>query len=325
MFKVPKICIIFLLVPHKAWSISIGNPPPHSKRGGKGKAGLGWPNGANNNITQYYSPKLSWYYTWSPWDVPGTDLEFVPMFWGIKQVSDFQWQITSSALSDNEWTSILGMNEPEQSSESNIDAGTGALQWQVCYLNGLAKNTHLWRLTATQEYIEPLKTSNPSIRLGSPACTNAPAGKQWMYDFFGACGNNCTVDFVALQTESGKTDYHDSFNRPIWVTEWACQNYGDPSLGQCTDDQITQFLQDTQSWMDSTTFVERYAWFGAMENMQGVNQGDALMSPQGTITSLGEQYIGSSASSASSGGGVALKLQQMVLMVVAPFIIMWCI
>lgn len=47
---------------------------------------------------------------------------------------------------------------------------------------------------------------------------------------------------------------------------------GDPSLGQCTDDQIAQFLHDTQSWMDSTSFVERYAWFGAMENMQGVTQ-----------------------------------------------------
>lgn len=30
-----------------------------------------------------------------------------------------------------EWNSILGMNEPEQASESNINAGDGAAQWQV--------------------------------------------------------------------------------------------------------------------------------------------------------------------------------------------------
>lgn len=32
------------------------------------------------------------------------------------------------------------------------------------------------------------------------------------------------------------------------------------------------FMNATQSFMDSTDWVERYAWFGAMENLQGVNQ-----------------------------------------------------
>jgi hypothetical protein len=30
-------------------------------------------------------------------------------------------------------------------------------------------------------------------------------------------------------------------------------------------------MNQTQSFMDQSTFVERYAWFGAMENLQGVN------------------------------------------------------
>jgi len=210
------------------------------------------------------------------------------MFWGISQASDFQSQVTPEAINSNGWKAVLGMNEPEEPGEANINAGQGAQQWQ--------------------QYIQPMKTSNPSILLGSPACTNAPAGKQWMYDFFGACGDACTVDFVALHwyglansTDfiSHVTDFHNSFQRPIWVTEWACQNFGDPSLGQCTNAQIAQFLDETQSWMDSTPFVERYAWFGAMENMQGVNQGDALMSPQGSITQLGKQYIGDGSTGAS--------------------------
>ena len=28
----------------------------------------------------------------------------------------------------------------------------------------------------------------------------------------------------------------------------------------------------TQSFMDATVWVERYAWFGAMKDMQGVNE-----------------------------------------------------
>ncbi|KAL4241257.1 hypothetical protein ABKN59_000250 [Abortiporus biennis] len=58
--------------------------------------------------------------------------------------------------------------------------------------------------------------------------------------------------------------------RPLWVTEWACQNYN----------QV-----DQQYW------VERYAWFGAMEDMQGVNQDDALIDTHGNIDTLGNQYI----------------------------------
>ncbi|KAG8989715.1 hypothetical protein FRB94_014118 [Tulasnella sp. JGI-2019a] len=293
--RLPNLCIASLSISHLVLSASLGTTvSSHTRRAGKGKAGLGWPNGAANDISQYYSSKLSWYYSWSPWAVVGADLGFVPMFWGVKQASDFQSQITTTTITNNSWTSILGMNEPEQASESYVNVGDGAAQWK--------------------QYIEPLKTSNPSIRLGSPACTNAPIGKQWMYDFFGACGDGCTVDFVALHyyglansTDfiAHVTDYHDSFQRPIWVTEWACQNYGDPSLGQCTDDQIETFLKDMQSWMDSTDFVERYAWFGAMENMQGVNQGNALMDPQGKITSLGKQYIGSGGKGSTSSSSSA--------------------
>jgi hypothetical protein len=64
-------------------------------------------------------------------------------------------------------------------------------------------------------------------------------------------------------------DFHNTFQRPIWVTEWACQNFNGGS--QCSMDDIEMFLNTSQSFMDQSDFVERYAWFGAMENMQGVN------------------------------------------------------
>lgn len=70
--------------------------------------------------------------------------------------------------------------------------------------------------------------------------------------------------------------------------------------------------------MDNTEWVERYAWFGAMENLQGVNQesisicqdrcaslltnlqDNALMDSSGRINALGEQYIGALAPNVSS-------------------------
>jgi hypothetical protein len=65
------------------------------------------------------------------------------------------------------------------------------------------------------------------------------------------------------------TLFYDTFQKPIWVTEWACQNYN--SGPQCSAEDIASFLEQTQGWMDETGWVERYAWFGAMEDLDGVN------------------------------------------------------
>ena len=41
---------------------------------------------------------------------------------------------------------------------------------------------------------------------------------------------------------------------------------------QCSQQDVINFMNATQSFMDSTEWVERYAWFGAMKDMQGVNE-----------------------------------------------------
>ena len=98
---------------------------------------------------------------------------------------------------------------PEQSSQSNLTAQQGV---------------ELWRT-----YVQPLKAQG--IQLGSPASSSAPSGKTWLQDFLSLCGGNCTVDFIALhwygvnstQFVQYLQDFHNTFQRPIWVTEWACQ------------------------------------------------------------------------------------------------------
>lgn len=40
---------------------------------------------------------------------------------------------------------------------------------------------------------------------------------------------------------------------------------------QCSQQDVVDFMNATQEFMDNTDWVERYAWFGAMEDMQGVN------------------------------------------------------
>jgi len=41
---------------------------------------------------------------------------------------------------------------------------------------------------------------------------------------------------------------------------------------QCSQQDVINFMNATQSFMDNTEWVERYSWFGAMKDMQGVNE-----------------------------------------------------
>ncbi|KZP34401.1 glycoside hydrolase family 128 protein [Athelia psychrophila] len=251
------------------------------------KAGLAWPNGPYVNISQFTaSGGVSWYYTWSP-DSGNidTDLEFVPMLWGYDQVADFSANINQT-IANNHVSHILAMNEPEQPTQSNMTPAQGAQMWQT--------------------YLEPLRAQG--VRLGSPAPSSAPAGLTWIQDFLAACNGGCTVDFIVLHWydvnatafQEYLETFHSTFQLPLWVTEWACQNYNDVNA-QCSQQDILSFMNQTQGFMDASSFVERYSWFGAMENLQGVNPDDALMDTSGKINDLGEQYIGAEANTSSPG------------------------
>ncbi|KDN47835.1 hypothetical protein RSAG8_03255, partial [Rhizoctonia solani AG-8 WAC10335] len=138
------------------------------------------------------------------------------------------------------------------------------------------------------------------VNATSIVTTSGRNGKKWMQDFFALCAGSCTVDFLALHWYGNVAeefiayleDFHNTFQRPIWVTEYSCQNFVNGA--QCTYEEIVQFLNITQTYMDQTPWVERYAWFGAMASLpNNVNQLTALMDTSGTINDLGRQYIGS--------------------------------
>ena len=146
--------------------------------------------------------------------------------------------------------------------------------------------------------MEPLR-ERLGVRLGSPGVSSAPTAKIWLQDFFKECGEDCTVDFIALHWYGTDPDafiahlwdYYFAFNRTIWVTEWACHNFVN-GREQCGEDEVYTFMNKTQSFMDETEWVERYAWFGAMTDLQGVNPDNALLEKGGRLSDLGRQYIG---------------------------------
>ncbi|EIW69392.1 hypothetical protein TREMEDRAFT_38998 [Tremella mesenterica DSM 1558] len=263
------------------------SPLPTSSAASGPKFGLAWPNGNwagssdSNYIGNYIGSKTSWYYTWSPFSVSSGDslgIEFVPMLWGPNQVSDWWGQ---QGHWPNTVKNAFFFNEPNEQSQSNIAAGASVQYWMNDYL--------------------PLR--NKGIALGSAATTNAPSGVQWVMDSISACkqyGNaaaDCQPDFAVCHWYSTQVsdmqnylwNYHQTTGLKIWVTEYACQSYS--NLPQCSNGDTWYLHQTMAEWMDSQDYILRYSPFGAMENLQGVNQDNALMNPWGSITDLGNWYI----------------------------------
>ncbi|KIY62007.1 glycoside hydrolase family 128 protein [Cylindrobasidium torrendii FP15055 ss-10] len=267
-----------------ALSAVVASPLSPREVNSTNKAGLAWGGGDSSSMEQFLETgKVQWYYTWSPktyiWQPP-SGIEYVPMLWGNRQLDE--WKATiNDTLKAGGVTKILGMNEPQETGQSNMTPKEGAEMWK--------------------EYINPLLNEYPDLELGSPAPSGAPSGKEWLLDFLDEC-DGCTVDFIACHWYDINAtdfieymeDFHETFKRPIAVTEWSCQNFNTDD--QCTEDEVVDFLNTTQTWMDNTDWIKMYAYFGSLTSMAGVNEENRLMNADAKITTLGRQYIGANGS-----------------------------
>jgi len=186
----------------------------------------------------------------------------------------------------------LTRSRPNEGGQANINAAHGASLWKT--------------------YIQPL--ASQGYRLISPAPTNAPSGEVWLKDFIAAC-NGCTIDGIATHFYGTDAEhlinhinrYHQVFNKPIWLTEFACQNFSGGA--QCSTDQIWAFMKRTTQYMDGQDWVAYYSWFGmysrprivdifltlwlgSLLDMGNVNWNNQLVNPDSTPNALGRRYLG---------------------------------
>lgn len=147
----------------------------------------------------------------------------------------------------------------------------------------------------TQQF-EQLRWKVPGIQLGSASPDGAPSGKQWLIDFEKICPQN-HADFITLHWydvtyeafQAYVLDFAHTFGRPLWVTEYACQNFNGGA--QCDWNYVqNEFFEGTTGWMNGRSEVARYAAFGVMQDMQGVNNANQLMGGGGSLTSYGAKY-----------------------------------
>lgn len=195
----------------------------------------------------------------------------------------YLWQIRTAAElaqlgSMPKGATLLGFNEPDQ---NGMSAGQAAAYYK--------------------NQVTPLRQSGAIGALASPGITNGASGLPWLQDFMSQC-SNCAIDFLQVHwygpdfamLQSQLEAVHAAFpSYQIAITEIGCTNWNpatNPSAAQ-----ISAFMTQAEAWLESTSWIKSYAFFGAMpitdtslgvanEMLNGRTAGSSL-------TSLGQQYV----------------------------------
>jgi len=227
-----------------------------SKKGIAGNPGIGWLN-------------VNWWYDWNLDQSSSPNLEYAAIrqnqYWpGLAQ----NW----GALGIN---TLLGYNEPDQSSQANMSVATAISAWGDLLGTGL--------------------------RVGSPA-TSDGGRSGWLYPFVQqADAAGLRVDFVAIhyywshdptdpagcasQMYSFLLDIWNNAQRPIWITEWNNgANWTDSQWPVPTFAQQQACIAAMTQMLETTPFVERYALYNWVED------GRSLVTSSNTVTPAGTTY-----------------------------------
>lgn len=209
-----------------------------------GKRGLCFNNAAATEFFGGYDSKVTWMYNWYS-DHNGTNpnpsLMYIPMLWGADSARTSVWSVDANYAISQGADTLLAFNEPDLSSQANLDVSEA--------------------VSAYKAYMQPFAGR---AKLGAPAVTNggAPMGLTYLENFINNC-TGCTIDVVPIHWYDSATNigYFQSYipsayaaggNRPLWITEFGASG---------TDAEIESFFNTVLPWLDSLSYVERYAYF----------------------------------------------------------------
>jgi len=236
------------------------------------KRGVAWAGQTLDNPA--VNSQLTWWYKWglSAAGV-GAGLEFVPMIsGGGTTIANDNKAIRADAKY------LLGYNEPNFNAQANLPAAQAAADWPT--LEAVAKAHNLKLVSPAVNYCGDDKTKTGPCNDTNPV--------HYLQTFFAAC-SNCQVDYVAVHwyncdgaSLKSYLDMFDQFNKPIWLTEFACAYGGDTSpAGQ------EKYMREAIPILEARTDVFRYSWFSGdpIPNAR-------LLNADGSPTPLGTIYLG---------------------------------
>ena len=221
---------------------------------------------ATNQASLPQQLHVPWYYDWSitPLGAVPNNISFVPMFWGLKNVGKLAGPVPI----------ILGFNEPSRSGhgQSNITVSQAIAAWP--------------------------QVQSIALVVGAPAIgSNSFIERAWLTAFMSWINaSQLKVNFIPIHwygppDPTRLLNFVDSvyaqFGLPIWVTEFAVKNN---ATNIYTPQQALAYMQAVLPALESRSYVERFAWFGAAGTNSAELVPSRLADATGTLTPLGQAY-----------------------------------
>lgn len=260
-------------------SSSGGPPPAGCKRG----VAYGYHSKADMAAL---SPAVSWWYNWThvpdegvrPDHYKTLGVEYVPMVWGGHNLDAAAADRIAAEIPEGA-RFLLGFNEPNFGAQADLSAAEAAALWPhveaVADARGLA-------------------LVSPAVNFCGGDCQETDPFK-YLDDFFAAC-RGCRVDYIGIHIYTGCKGegdnqaqwlinhietYKSRFDKPLWLTEFACDSAG--SLGE-----QKEFLIDALEYLENEPRIARYAWFsGRADNVRHAS----LLGDDGELNELGQAYV----------------------------------
>lgn len=249
---------------------AIGATPPTNNLGSPARDKKGLAYNSASLTTLFAGKGIAWAYNWAgtPDGFTLAGAEYVAMLWGEKFLDT--WPASVEAAIASGTTHVLSFNEPDHSSQANMDPATAA-----------------------QKHNDAMAFVADRVLIGSPAVTNGPAGLPWLNDFFDACHKTdsqpCNVDFVAFHWYDSASNfaYFESYVKEVvqFADKWGIDKIWLTEFGTTSgsDDEVASFIRQAVDYLDSHSRVERYAYFMCSDGL--LVKGNAISTP------VGEEYV----------------------------------
>lgn len=219
------------------------------------------------NEMKILAPGVSWYYNWGNTPSNGYQgqvlayegYEFIPMCWNGNYNAD---RIREYCKAHPQTKYLLGFNEPNFVKQSNMTPQAAAEKWTAVV--SLARELGL-------KIVAPALNYSPDAPYQSPT--------KWFDEFVALVGKDA-FDYVAIHGYGGfgvikslATEFHERYGKDVWVTEFC---YWPGESGHVAPETQISSMIETVTWLETTPWIHRYAWFkakGAHQSTSGPNYG----------------------------------------------------
>jgi len=245
-----------------------------------GKLGVASARYLNGDAAKLTAIGATWAYDWSAKE-PAADhsLAWVPMIWGSASVTPAVLASLRRARRSGAAHYLLGFNEPDSGSQSNMTPAQAAALWPQLESTGLV--------------------------LGSPAPAVPADG--WLAKFMRlAAQRHLRVNFIALhyyqdftnqdavaQLRTQLVQIHQEYRRPIWITEIGALNirsWGEPMLHAASPGRAVSYMRKLFAMLNTLPFVQRYAWFTDNCWNDVACRDSSLFTGAGRLTPAGHEF-----------------------------------